>query len=866
MAAAAADEEDVTAAADEEDVKSYTDMHPLDLVTFMPIRRVRCNLFDFGLVLSYAGDDTDALTVLRIDGSLVTKNADEIAVIDRSTHYVGQIVGSVSDKGGQIGVVTHVATVLDLVRFNIRGATKLVKGVTPAAVRRVRALSPGDYVVSLQWLGRVVEVSLDIHVLFDDDGAVCKVTDVEYKKLKPVKARSYRPQTNTAFYPGAHVLTRDSADIFMEAEWLNGQWRPDREKGKVTKLEMAGVLVYWIASAEHGIDERLLQEFAPPAYQNPDSLTYFCSAPDCTWGFGDRCFLLSTENQHHDDSKSTMTVSNTYSSVDVLWQDGTREHEDPSTPIVPLGSCNAFEFFPGQYIIDAALGTQGDDVVGGSTRRTGVVRSGNSKDHTVKVSWFKPESLEVECDDIVSAYDLRRDPDNSVFYGDVVVRLLSNISESTPFVEQPHVQSASSDLSWVGRVVDLHDGHVQVKWGDDSTSTVLPHEILVPSKELPQVGELVEEDGVDAPQADNEQQDPADATQVGDSVSSADEVDGLVATMLNVEVCEQICAVSHQDPNFGGAAMVDASVDDDSDHDSADTLMIKATDATGDDDPSKFLHFDVVKSPPDHHYIDTMDEVSSGGQRWVKTVQKEWKILENSLPDTIYVRGFEDRMDLLRVVMVGASGTPYHDGLFFFDMQLPPSYPAVPPQVYYHSFGLRLNPNLYESGTVCLSLLNTFGGEGSEVWSPTTSSVLQVVVSLQALVLNEQPFYNEAGYEHLVDMPEGRRNALPYSGNAFLLTLRTTLHLLRRPPKGFEDFVKDHFRRRGRFVRETCQAYMQEGVPGDHGSMELPCSIGFRIALANVVPRLVAAFTDIGVKGCDHYTFSGHDQQTNIRV
>src|SRR3954469_11737591 len=115
-------------------------------------------------------------------------------------------------------------------------------------------------------------------------------------------------------------------------------------------------------------------------------------------------------------------------------------------------------------------------------------------------------------------------------------------------------------------------------------------------------------------------------------------------------------------------------------------------------------------------------------------------------------------MDLLRVVMVGASRTPYHDGLFFFDLQLPPSYPAVPPQVYYHSFGLRLNPNLYESGTVCLSLLNTFGGEGTEVWSPVTSSLLQVVVSIQGLVLNDQPYYNEAGYETLVGKPEGRRN------------------------------------------------------------------------------------------------------------
>ncbi|GJM94639.1 hypothetical protein PR202_ga11303 [Eleusine coracana subsp. coracana] len=75
---------------------------------------------------------------------------------------------------------------------------------------------------------------------------------------------------------------------------------------------------------------------------------------------------------------------------------------------------------------------------------------------------------------------------------------------------------------------------------------------------------------------------------------------------------------------------------------------------------------------------------------------------------------FMCRLDLLRVAIVGASGTPYQDGLFFFDLQLSSSYPTVPPQVHYRSFGLNLNPNLDvdESGTVCLSLLDTFGGEG----------------------------------------------------------------------------------------------------------------------------------------------------------
>lgn len=43
------------------------------------------------------------------------------------------------------------------------------------------------------------------------------------------------------------------------------------------------------------------------------------------------------------------------------------------------------------------------------------------------------------------------------------------------------------------------------------------------------------------------------------------------------------------------------------------------------------------------------------------------------------MRVYEDRMDLLRAVIVGAYGTPYQDGLFFFDFHLPSEYPDVPP-------------------------------------------------------------------------------------------------------------------------------------------------------------------------------------------
>jgi len=54
---------------------------------------------------------------------------------------------------------------------------------------------------------------------------------------------------------------------------------------------------------------------------------------------------------------------------------------------------------------------------------------------------------------------------------------------------------------------------------------------------------------------------------------------------------------------------------------------------------------------------------------------------------------------------------------------------------YYHSGGLRLNPNLYKNGKVCLSFLNTWTGKGNEVWNPLSSNVFQVLVSIQRTII-----------------------------------------------------------------------------------------------------------------------------------
>ncbi|KAL6211186.1 hypothetical protein ACLB2K_016413 [Fragaria x ananassa] len=271
------------------------------------------------------------------------------------------------------------------------------------------------------------------------------------------------------------------------------------------------------------------------------------------------------------------------------------------------------------------------------------------------------------------------------------------------------------------------------------------------------------------------------------------------------------------------------------------------------DDVCSFKRFDIAKDPLDHHYLGAAGQNSSS-KNWFKKIQQDWSILQNNLPVGIYVRVYEDRMDLLRAVIVGAYGTPYQDGLFFFDFHLPPEYPDVPPSAYYHSGGWRINPNLYEEGKVCLSLLNTWTGRGNEVWDPKSSSILQVLVSLQGLVLNSKPYFNEAGYDKQIGTAEGEKNSLSYNENTFLLNCKTIMSLMRRPPKDFEEVVKDHFRMRGYYILKACDAYMKGYLIGsltedasvsDSSDANLT-SVGFKLMLAKIVPKLFLALSEVG--------------------
>ncbi|EMS50616.1 putative ubiquitin-conjugating enzyme E2 24 [Triticum urartu] len=206
---------------------------------------------------------------------------------------------------------------------------------------------------------------------------------------------------------------------------------------------------------------------------------------------------------------------------------------------------------------------------------------------------------------------------------------------------------------------------------------------------------------------------------------------------------------------------------------------IKAVDGSENEDHKLFNQFDVVQDYSDHHYAKT-----SPGKASFSAFLGPFLATSRS----IYVRVYEDRIDLLRAAIVGPSGTPYHDGLFFFDVRFPPEYPRCPPKVYYHSGGLRLNPNLYESG--------------------------KVLISIQGLVLNDKPYFNEPGYKNTVNTPLGEKHSMAYNQTAFVLSCKTMLYSLRKPPMHFETLVVHHFHERERAILDACSAYASGIIVG----------------------------------------------------
>ncbi|RMD40938.1 hypothetical protein DV735_g4185, partial [Chaetothyriales sp. CBS 134920] len=210
--------------------------------------------------------------------------------------------------------------------------------------------------------------------------------------------------------------------------------------------------------------------------------------------------------------------------------------------------------------------------------------------------------------------------------------------------------------------------------------------------------------------------------------------------------------------------------------------------------PPSFAILD-IEPPADQHQAHTgRSNAPASSSAFLKRIQHEHRMLSTSLPPTIYVRGYESNLSLLRCLIIGPADTPYENAPFLIDLVLPPSYPAQPPTAHFHSWtsGLgRINPNLYEEGKICLSLLGTWPGrESKESWSES-ATLLQLLVSIQGLIMVKKPFFNEAGLEDFANDPHSgyETESAQYNEKAYVMARRFVSHALTQTPAGIQDIL-----------------------------------------------------------------------------
>lgn len=120
--------------------------------------------------------------------------------------------------------------------------------------------------------------------------------------------------------------------------------------------------------------------------------------------------------------------------------------------------------------------------------------------------------------------------------------------------------------------------------------------------------------------------------------------------------------------------------------------------------------------------------------------------------DTVIIEPWVDRLDHLRVTVIGTKSTPYDKGKFIFEIKLPSNYPYAPPYCYCQT--LIWHPNIDPSvppgkTNICLDLINpdligkVDAASGASGWTPS-KTLINVIEALAGMIHMQAPFFNPA--------------------------------------------------------------------------------------------------------------------------
>lgn len=173
-----------------------------------------------------------------------------------------------------------------------------------------------------------------------------------------------------------------------------------------------------------------------------------------------------------------------------------------------------------------------------------------------------------------------------------------------------------------------------------------------------------------------------------------------------------------------------------------------------------------------------------------KRILTEMKTLVSSPPDAdgIYIKFNQDNIFKIYAMILSSKDTPYTHGYWFFEITIGPNYPFEPPVFKFRTLNsnVRFNPNLYTDGKVCLSVINTWSGDG---WKPEMT-ICSVLRCIQSMVLIENPLINEPGYTNKTNYEEHKYKFSDYIAHVTYAKFVTgILEMLISTPTEFEDFI-----------------------------------------------------------------------------
>jgi ubiquitin-protein ligase len=178
------------------------------------------------------------------------------------------------------------------------------------------------------------------------------------------------------------------------------------------------------------------------------------------------------------------------------------------------------------------------------------------------------------------------------------------------------------------------------------------------------------------------------------------------------------------------------------------------------------------------------------------------------------------RYNCIRCLMTGPIGTPYAYGVFVFDIYCSSKYPNSPPDVVMVNHGEnKINPNLYTSGCICMSLLNTYSGPTpfeTEKWNPLLSGIAQLMISIHANIFNAEPYFNESANISTYKTPRGDRESKSYNNKIIPIIIEIAMqnpitHALSGRLQPFSSAIITHFKLMKNQIKQQCEEWIKNG-------------------------------------------------------